>query len=831
MLEALRADLVYAIRTLRRTPLFTAVAIASLALGLGANTAIFTLLDQILLRPLPVKNPRELVLLDSVGPNFGMIAGSYAFSYPMYKDIQERSQVFSNLAGRYGIPLTIQTGRESEKVDGELVTGNFFETLGVKPAIGRLLTPEDDKTPGGHPVVVLGYNFWRRQFGGDPGVLGRTIRVNGSTMSVIGIAEPNFDGVQVGRSPAIYLPVMMKKQATPTWDDLDKRRTMWLQLIGRLKPGAKRDQAAASLQPLYRQIREAELKEIPFANDADFSKRFTSTELALKDGSKGVPELQGEVRTPLWVLMGMVGLVLLVACANVANLLLARAAGRQKEIAVRLALGAGRWDLLRQLMVESLLLSALGGLAGLLVAGWTLDVIMGILPAELGRSTLSTSMDWRVLAFSFALSVLTGILFGLAPAMQSLRPDVAPTLKQQGSNLAGGWGALRSRKVLVVAQVSLSLLLLVGAGLFTQSLANLRRLDPGFRTENLVSFKVDAALAGYSPERTRQIYKSMLDRIESIPGVKSASLAENTLLGGDYMMITVKVQGYDAKQSENLNPQVNGVGPGFFAAMGIPLIAGREIRPDDVFGGPKVAVVNQSFARYFFKDDNPIGRRFRFGRGDTYDIEIVGVVRDGKYNSLRDQPIRYVYVPLMQSEAPGQVTFYVRTMQEQPMILGTVRKEAASLAPGIALFSPKSVKVQVDESLAQERLVAFLCAMFGAMATLLAAIGLYGVMAFSVARRTREFGIRIALGAERLLLVRMVAREVALLVALGIVAGLPFALLMGRYVRSQLFGLSPQDPFTLAASAAVLLAAAMAAGCVPALRASRVDPLVALRYE
>ena len=822
-------DLRLALRSLGRSPLFTAVAVVSLALGLGVNAAIFSLFDQILLRPMAVRNARELVMLDSPGARRGMTMGESTFSYPMYKDLRDNNQVFSGILARYPIAATLaQPDGQGLKIEAELVSGNYFEVLGVGAHLGRTLTSQDDKTPGAHPVVVISHEFWKSQFVSDPAIVGRTVRINGHSFDVAGVAEPGFRGIQLGFFPSFYVPLMMKRQMTPTWDGLFDRHTLWLYLFARLKPGVSRERAQAALQPYYHAALEEDLRQLTGVVSEQFKQRFLAKQLLLLDGSGGIPFFRREARDPMIVLLSMVGLVLLIACANVANLLLARAAARLKEISIRLALGAGRLHLVRQLLAESAVLALLGGLAGLLMAPWTIDLMLRWLPENGVRMNLSAQLDWRVLLFSLALSVATGLLFGLFPAWQSTRPDVAPALKDQAASPSRH--ALRSKKALVVAQVALSLLLLIGSGLFVRSLFNLRAIDPGFRTENLISFNVDAPLAGYKAGQAAQVYEQLRERLAALPGVNAAVIAETALLRGVGSQNTIGVEGYPAREGENMNPFFNSVSEQFFESMGMPLREGREFTSADGAAAPKVAVVNDNFARYFFGRQSALGRRFRLGYS-SQDILIVGVVRDGRATSLRDESTRRVYVPYRQASDIGGVTFYVRSALEAESMIRTLRRETGRAFPGLAFFDPKTVRMQMEEAFIGERVVAQLCAAFGVLATLLAAVGLYGVMAWSVARRTREIGIRMALGAERAKLIRMVLREVAQFTLIGIAIGVPAALGLSRLVRSQLYGITPSDPLTYAGAVALIALVASLAGFLPARRASRVDPLIALRYE
>jgi len=823
-------DVRYSFRNLRRTPVFTIVAVLSLALGIGANTAIFTLLDQVLLRTLPVKNPGELVTLHSApGPfNGSSRCDSTCISYPAYRELRDRNQVFSGILALWRLALSFTDGDRTERVRGELVSGNYFEVLGVEPALGRTFTQDDDRVVNGHPLVILSYDFWLRRFGGNPSVLNRSVRVNGQPMTVVGVTRSGFQGLEVGKAVDVMVPMLMKPLMTPTWNDLEERRSIWMSAIARLKPGVSRTQAEAAMQVVWRPILEADLATNPTAGES-FRKRYAAKKLLVDDVSKGQSQLRRQFSTPLLVLMAMVGFVLLIACANVANLLLARAAARQKEIAVRLALGASRARVVRQLLVESTVLALAGGAAGLAIAWWSGKALLQFLPDSASTQVLSTTPDLRVMAFAFALSLATGILFGLAPAIQSTRPAIAPTLKDQQSNVSAG--AKRLRGALVAAQVALSLVLLVGAGLFAKSLYHLQAVDPGFRTSNLISFSIDPSLNGYAQPRMKQLFERLEDSLARIPGVTAVTSTEIAPLSGNDSMSTVKVEGYQPKPDENMNPYTNDVGPGYFSAMGIPLIAGREFTRADASGAPTVAIINEKMAQYFFGKESALGRRFGFGRDKTTSIEIVGVVKNSKYDNLREEMTRTVYLPWAQDDRIEQMTFYVRSSQHAGGIGSALRGAVAALDANLPVYDLATVETGIANSIYIDRMIAALSTFFGALATLLAAIGLYGVMAYNVARRTREIGLRMALGAERGSVLWLVMKEVALLAGVGIAVALPAAYAVGRAVNSQLYGVPPADFAVLAGGALLLALVAAVAGYFPAVRATRVDPLVALRYE
>ena len=830
-MNAIWRDIRHASRALRKNPAFVLIVVLTLGLGIGANTAIFSLMDQVLLRSLPIRDPGSLVLLDGPGAFMGRTFNNKTFSYPMYKDFRDRGgDVFSGAIARFPTSMTVVWRGQSERANGELVSGNYFEVLGVRPAIGRVFNAADDQTPGGHPIALLSYGYWMRRFGGDPGVVNQTITVNGHPLTIVGVTAQGFTGLQVGQGCDVMTPMMMKAQMTPTWNDLDNRRSRWLNVFARLKPGVSRTQADAAMNVIYRQINAQEIQSIPNPSPA-FRQRFTSKHLDVLPGARGLSDLRTQFSTPLIVLMSMVGLVLLIACANVANLMLARTTARQKEIALRLALGAGRARIVRQHLVESSLLAMAGAVLGLLLATWTGGLLLAALPGDQASSNLSADPDLRVALFALALGMLTAVTFGVVPALAATRATVTSALKEEAGAVAGGGRQARLRRLLVVGQVAMSMLLLAGAGLFARSLYNLKSIDPGFQVEHLIAFSVDPSLSGYDSAGAVSLYERMQNELSAVPGVRNVSMSEiGTLSGNDWSM-TIRVEGYQAKEGEDLNPSVDGVGPRYFATMGIPVLAGREFTDGDTKGAPKVAIVNETMAKYFFGKDNPIGRRFGIGRSSATDIEIVGVVKDVRSLQLRNQAPRFVYLPYRQDESLTQLTFYARSAQDGPTAAAAVRQAVQRLDPNLPIFDLKSMEVQLDESLFIERMVAVLSVAFGGLATLLAALGLYGVMSYAVARRTREIGIRMALGAERSRVLWLVLREVAVLAVSGIVGGLFFAIWLTRQVQSQLFGLSPTDPVTIGAAMVLLAAIALVAGYVPARRATAIDPMTALRSE
>ncbi|HWY48215.1 MAG TPA: ABC transporter permease [Bryobacteraceae bacterium] len=825
-------DVRYALRGLRKSPMFTIVALLSLGLGIGANTAVFSLMDQALLRSLPVKHPEQLVLFSAKGPRRGQVNTSYGdiytFSYPMYRDFRDGNQVFSGVLARFPISFSASWHDQTERIYGDLVSGNYFDVLGVHAAIGRTFTPEEDRRPGANPVVVLSYGYWKGRFGGDPGVLNQTILLNAHPMTIVGIAQPGFKGVGVGEAPDVFVPMMMRNQMSPLMNDLENRRSMWLNIFGRLKPGISLQQAEAALNTSWRPILELEAKDLNFS--PRLREQFLNRHLSLLEGRKGISAASSQISSAIVVLMCMVGLLLLIACANVANLLIARATARQREISIRLAMGASRMRLVRQWLVESLLLALGGGMLGMLVAEWTGEALLKFLPSDQSMLGISSQPDQRVLLFALALSVVTGVLFGIVPSLQATKAELASTLKDQAAAvLGGGRSHLRLRKSLVVTQVALSLMLLIGAGLFARSLYNVKNIDAGFHTDHLISFAVQPSLSGYSQERMRALFEQLQQNIARLPGIRAASLAEVTLLSGDNEDTSIQIEGYQAKEDEDMVVAQNKIGPGFFATLGIPLLAGRDFTNADGPKAPLTVIVNERLAKHYFGDENPIGRRIQFRR-EKDSIEIVGVVRDGKIVDLREKPLRCIYLPYAQAEI-GYMTFYARTTQQPSAAAQMLREEVRRQDPNLPIFNVRTMVRQIDESLFMDRLVAALSASFGALATLLAAVGLYGVMAYMVVRRTREIGIRMALGAGRREVLRLVMKEVVMLAAAGIGIAVLASLGMGRLIQSQLLDVSARDPWVMAAATLVLGAVALLAGFLPALRATRVDPLTALRYE
>ena len=826
-------DVKLAFRGLFRHKVFSLVAILSLALGIGANTAIFTLLDQIILRKLPVKDPDSLVMLYQQGPHSGSNMGSRMHSYPIYQEYQKRAEPLAEVVARRLADASVSVDNQTERIDIEMVSGNFFSMLGVGPAAGRVFnSQEDDQVYEGHPVVVISYDYWNRRFGRDRAVVGKKILVNNYPMTIVGVSAQGFAGIDPARSPQMRVPLLMKPAIVPEWSwvRMDDERTRWVQVFARLKPGYTIDTAQGPLQGLFRQIREHEMTLPGAKNWTPFIReRFMEGQLKIEKADIGYSPLRNDFSTALVVLMAMVGLVLLIACANVANLLIARGFMRQREIAVRLSLGATRGQLVRQLLTESVLLSLIGGALGVALSVALTRGLIALIPQQ-QPLLITPTPDVRILTFTFVLTLVTGVVFGLLPALRASKPDQWATLKDTVGAVAGSGGSLFLRKGLVAAQVALSFLLLFGAGLFVRSLQNLQTTDTGMQMDNLVTFRLSPALSGYENQQGTTFYNELLERLRTSPGVKSAGLAAVSLLAGDEWDSTTAVEGHDAKDGEDMQAFMNAVSPGYFQTMGIQLIEGRDFTLADVKEEAKVVIVNRKFAQHFFKDRSAVGRHVGRGLGPNtkLDIEIIGVVADSLYEGPREGVRRQVFWP---NWGRNSATFYVRTTDASSGAFNMIRNEVKRLDASMPVYDVKTLQGQLDETLLTDRLIALLSAGFGLLATVLASVGLYGVMAFIVARRRKELGIRLALGAEPSGVLWIVMREVLVLLTIGLAIGIPAAIGLGRYVSSQLYGIEPNDPWIAVSTVALLAVVSVAAGMIPANRASKVDPILALRYE
>jgi len=842
MIADLWQDLRFGARMLTKQRGFTLIAVLSLALGIGANTAIFSLINALMLRMLPVKDAQELVLFKVTSPSM-QPSGGFNSNYPLYEMYRDRNQSFSGIATGANVGrarfLVNAPGAEPESVQQQRVSGNFFSVLSVNPVAGRMLTEADDNSANTQPGAVISYEYWQRRFGADPNVVGRQVTVNRTSLTIVGVAPPGFFGFEIGTKPELWWPIKVTNDP-----NLGREHSWWIRVIGRLRPGVTLAQAQADAELIFQQqlndVAARSTNWTPTQRRNHFERRLT-----LEAGGSGYTGLRHQFRQPLFILMATVGLVLLIACVNVANLLLARAATRRKEIAVRLALGAGRFRLLRQLLTESVLLSLLGGAAGLLFARVCLRALVTYLPQQ-AQTGLDVAPDARVFAFTLLVSVLTGVLFGLVPAWQATRLNLTASLKDQTGGSTSG-SRLRLNKSLVVTQVALSLFLLIGAGLFVRSLRNLQSLDVGMSYDNIVQFSVDLG-GGYDSQKRSDFYQQLLPRLEKLPGVQSATLLYFSLLGGGGISLNVAVPGYAAAPDENVSCNVMAVGPRFFETMKMPIIAGRDFGPQDerpvptnkstsapgpmsnANEPPQAVVINQAMARYFFGKENPVGKRFSLkGNGQPY--EIIGVTQDAKYLNLREQPPRTYYPYYFQLPERENMTLQFRTGNAAVNYAATLRQLMRELNPQAQVVDVQMMNDVVNDSLVQERFLAQLGSAFSVIALLLACIGLYGVMSYAVARRTNEIGIRMALGAKPLDVARLVLGEVLLLVMLGIGIGLTAALATTRYVSSLLFELTPNDPLTITVATLLMIGVAVLAGYLPARRAARVDPLVALRSE
>jgi predicted permease len=827
-------DLRFAVRGLFRSPLFSIVAILSLALGIGANTAIFTLIDQMLLRKLPVKAPDELVMLYQQGTHNGSNMGMRMHSYPVYQQYQKSAEPLAEVLCRRLAETSVSIDNQTERLDAEMVSGNFFSMLGVSAAVGRVFnSAEDDQVYGGHPVAVLSHEYWVRRFARDPAVVGKKILVNNYPMTIVGVSAAGFAGIDPARSPQIRVPILMKRVIVPEWGWMrsDNPRARWVQVFARLKPGWTVESAQAPLQALFMQIRAEEMT-LPGAKDwSPYAReQFMKGRMRVESAAIGYSSLRNDFSTPLMVLMCMVGLVLLIACANVANLLIARGFMRQKEIAVRLSLGASRGRLVRQLLVESLVLSFAGGALGVALAVALTRGLLALIPSD-GQPILIQAMpDVRILGFTLCLTFATGVIFGLLPALRASRPDPWTTLKDTVGAIAGTGGSLFLRKGLVAAQVALSFLLLFGAGLFVRSLQNLKTADTGVALDNLVAFQLSPALSGYESQRTVDFYEQLLANLRATAGVKSAALAGVAILAGDEWDNSTSVEGHQAKDGEDMQAFMNSLSPGYFEAMGIKLLEGRDFNRLDAKEKTTVAIVNRRFAEHYFPGKSAVGKHIGQGGGPKtkLDIEIIGVVANSLYEGPREGIRRQVFVPHW---GKNSATFYVRTAAASASAYNVVRNEVRKLDAAMPVYGMKTLEAQLDETLLTDRLIALLAAGFGLLATVLASIGLYGVMAFVVARRKKELGIRLALGAEPGGVIWLVMKEVLLLLSIGLAVGIPTALGLGRFVSAQLYGIDAGDPWIAGATMMLLAVVSVAAGLIPAHRASRIDPILALRYE
>ena len=843
-------DLRYGLRMLAKNPAFTSVAVFTLALGIGANTAIFTVINSVLLSSLPVKDPQQLVVLtdpDSHGMSNGNQDGDRSLlTYPEFLDISARNQVLSSVLAADSsvarLPAATDTGTQSSEgapASINLVSGSYFSVLGVNPIIGRAFGAEVDKARDANPVAVISYSFWRSRFGGDPSVLGRKVRIRDTSYDIIGVMPARFFGETVGFAPDVWVPLTMQAEVFPGHDYLSTEKNpiekrMWLEVVGRLKPGVTLEQAKASLNITFQNYLQSQIGSQMSEKDR---REFLNQHLAVVNGSHGASTLRYQFATPLLILMGLVGLVLLIACANVANLLLARAASREKEIAVRISLGAGRPRLFRQLLTESILLAAIGGVIGLVFAQWA-DSVLVELVSQRGRLIpLDTHPNAKILGFTLAVSLLTGVLFGLAPALRAAGVDLNFILKANSRGVIGSStsGRFSIGKILVIAQVALSLLLLIVAALFVRSFQKISDVQLGYDRDHLLLFPVTPLDYGYKVgPSVAQLYKDLLERIGSIPGVRGVTFSQNGLFSHSESGDPISIEGITPKSGQDMEAFFDEVGPNYFSTIGIPILLGRDIGPQDGGNGQRVGVINETMAKYYFGDSSPLGRRIwdEFPTNRVSFI-VVGVAADAKYNSVREKTPRRFYVPFFNPIEP-EVSFArveIQASGSPSTIAASVRDAVRQAAPNLPPAQISTMNELVADSLTRDTMLTKLSGFFGALAVLLACIGIYGIMAYAVANRTNEIGIRMALGAQRGDVLGLILRESMLLVLVGAAIGLPAIFAAWKLLKSVLYDLTPADPVALAGATLLMFAVAALAGYIPARRASKTDPIEALRYE
>jgi predicted permease len=843
-------DLRFGIRMLAKNPGFTAVAVLTLTLGIGANTAIFSVVNSVLMRNLPVRDPQQLVFLtnpDAQGMEQGFGDGDRDFlTYPEFQELSHNNQVLSGLAASASEGPKLSVGIENEVQSSEgaparisLVSGSYFSVLGVDPILGRAFTSDVDTVRDASPVALISYSFWQGRFGGDRAVLSRKIQIRGTFYDVIGVTPPQFEGETVGVSPDVWVPLSMQSEIFPGRDYLSPEpkpfhKTEWLQVIGRLKPGVGVARAKVTINLAFQQILQSQTGPM----SAEDRNRFMNQHLAVVEGGRGASTLRGNFSKPLQILMAVVGLILLIACANVANLLLARSAARQKELAVRVAMGAGTVRLFRQVLTESILLATIGAAFGLLLAHWADAALLRLVSGGPNPIPLDVHLDSRILAFTLGVAVLTGILFGLAPALRAARVDLSSVLKGASRSIASSGsqaGRMPIGKILVVAQVTLSLLLLVVAGLFLRSFQNLAAVQIGYDSDHLLLFGVSPMSYGFKGPRVAQLLKDMIEQLDAVPGVRSASLMDNGLLGGGDSSSDIFVEGANPKTVEAPDSHWDMVGPNFFSTVGIPILYGREIGPQDSGNGQRVGLLNQTAAHYYFGDKNPIGSRIMVKTTlGLSDFVVIGVVADSKHGSVREKPQRRFYVPFFNPIGVGDANsanVLVRTSGDPAEAVAAIRAAVKQTAANLPLIEIQTMNQRLSQSLATDHTITQLSGVFGPLAMILVGIGLYRVMSYAVSSRTSEIGIRMALGAQRGSVLWLISRESLLLVLVGVAIGLPAIFGAGQWISSLLFGVEPADPMTLVLATALMFAAGILACYIPVRRAMLVEPVVALRYE
>jgi predicted permease len=829
-------NLVFALRTLSKSPIVSIVAILSLALGIGANTAIFSLFEQSLLRNLPVHNPPELVNLTANGPRSGSNSTNNAgnqqsiFSYAMYRDLEKNQTVFTGIAAHRSFGANLAYQGQTTSGSGMFVSGSYFPILGIKPAVGRLLNFDDDKVPGSHRLAVLSHRYWKEKFNASPEVIGTAMVVNGVLMTIIGVGPEGFQGTTLGSPTSVFVPISMREALTPGWKGLADRRSYWVYLFARLKSGTTMEKAQSSMQATYIGIiRDTELV-LQKGMSERTRKQFVEQQMTLTDGARGQSGFLTAGQTPMVLLFAIAGFVLLIACANIANLLLARSANRAKEFSIRLSLGASRSQLIVQLLCEALVLALFAGIAGILVSYATGQVILGFLPTG-ADLIFNSGIRPITVVFSMVVSIIAGFLFGLFPATHATKIDLSAAMKDQAGNVSSTASASRFRRSLVTAQIALSLLLLISAGMFLKSLTKILQVDLGMRTENVIAFGLSPDLNQYSPERSRAFFEQLEAKVAAIPGVQAASVSLVGMIAGNNWGSSVSVDGFEVGPDTDTHSMYNEVGAGFFRMMNVPMVKGREFTASDAPSAPKVAVVNEAFEKKFGNGKSLLGRRMQQGGGGKNDIEIVGVVKNVKYSEVKDEIPPVFYTPYRQDPRFGSSAFYIACALPADQILPSVRRAVAELDPNLPLEDVKTLDAQIKENIGIDRMISTLAAAFASLATLLAAVGLYGVLAFTVARRTREIGIRLAIGADSSTVRNMILKEVVWMLAIGVLLGLPAAIALMRYAESLLFEIKSGDLWVLSCSIFVVCAVSLLAGFLPARRAMQVTPMEALRYE
>jgi predicted permease len=832
------SSLTFAFRMLAKTPFVTAIAIASLAFGIGANVAIFSLFDRLVLRPLPVPDPHELVSLSAPGPKPGSQSSNQAgrtdsvFSFPMYRDLDRLQTVFTGIAAHRLFGANLAFRGQTFSGDGVLVSGNYFALLGLQPALGRLLAPADASAADQSAVAVLGYEYWRTRFGQAADVLDQALIVNGQALTIVGVAPQGFQGTTLGAQPEVFVPITMRGLMEPRFSGLEDRRNYWAYLFARLRPGVSITQARAALGPSYTAILNDVEAPLQRGMSEQTMARFRAKTIGIEEGARGQSNVLREARTPLLMLLAVTCLVLIIACANIANLLLARAATRAGEISVRIAIGASRWQLIRQLLTESVVLATLGGLAGLAVARATIDAIFALMPAQ-ALPGARAELDGTALLFAAAVTIATGILFGLFPALHATRGDQGATLKGQSAQSTGSRSASRFRTSLATAQIALSMTLLVTSGLFVRSLLNVSRVDLGLQVDDVITFGISPELNGYTSDRSLALFERVEDELSAIPGVSAVSSSMVPLLSSSNWGSDVAVEGFEAGPDTDSNSRFNAVGPGYFQTLGIPLLAGRDFTRSDVAATSQVVIVNEQFARKFNLGRDAVGKRIGTGNGRASELalEIVGLVKDAKYSEVKDPVPPLFFRPYRQQRGVGSLNFFVRSSLPAEQVLGAVRQAIQRLDPNLPVEDLITMPQQVRDNVFVDRIISILSAAFAGLATLLAAIGLYGVLAYSVAQRTMEMGLRMALGAGPRDIRHLILRQVLRMMIIGGVVGLLAAVGLGRGARSLLFEVEGHDPLVFVGAAVALTIVALGAGLVPAMRAAQVDPIKAIRYE